>query len=130
MSVRSSRGTVWLLAVLAAALLLGSGLPLFAEDSSEDSSKVSLADAIRDGKALLNVRYRYEFVDESGWTKDANASTIRAQIGYQTAKWNGLWALAEYQGNFAAQSDQRYNSTGNGQLQFPVVADPVGPAIR
>ena len=121
MSVRSSRGTIGLLAVLAAALLLGPGLPLLAEDSAE----LSLADAIREGEPIVNLRYRFESVREAGWAKHASASTIRAQIGYKTAKWKGLWALAEYQGNFSIPATQYYNSLSNGQIQYPVVADPV-----
>jgi hypothetical protein len=33
--------------------------------------------------------------------------------------------VAEYQGNFAVPANQRYNSTANGNSQYPVVVDPV-----
>jgi hypothetical protein len=123
MSVRASRSNVWLHAILVPALLLATGLPLLAEEAEKEV--VTFADAIRQGDPIVNLRYRYEGVSEAGWSKDAGASTIRAQIGYKTAKWNGLWMLAEYQGNFSIPATQYYNSTANGQLQYPVVADPV-----
>lgn len=122
MSVRTGRVSSWVRATLIVALLLPASLPLLAEEEAE---VVTLADAISKGEPIVRLRYRLEHVSEAGWAKDANASTILAQIGYKTAKWKGLWALAEYQGNFAVPATQYYNSLSNGRVQYPVVADPV-----
>lgn len=75
------------------------------------------------GTPWIDVRYRYEHVDQNGLTEDAYASTIRTKIGYKTGVWNGFQFLAEAE-NIKALGADHYNSTTNGKTQFPVVADP------
>jgi hypothetical protein len=77
----------------------------------------------RDAKPLLDVRYRYEHVDQDGFDKNANANTIRTRAGIETGRFYGIGGVAEFQ---ATQSigRQRYNSTVNNNTQYPVVADP------
>jgi hypothetical protein len=74
------------------------------------------------GAVLLDMRLRYETVDQDGFAKDAQALTLRTRLGYETPAWRGFKALAEVE-NVAALGDA-YNSTTNGKLRYPTVADP------
>jgi hypothetical protein len=79
-------------------------------------------EALREGDAIVDLRARYESVDQAGFASEADALTTRLRAGYQTAPIKGTSFLAE-----AVVIDDLvddYNSTTNGRTQFPVVADP------
>ena len=76
----------------------------------------------RPGDVILDMRLRYETVDQDGFAKDAQALTLRTRLGYETPAWRGFKALAEVE-NVTALGDA-YNSTTNGKLRYPIVADP------
>jgi hypothetical protein len=86
-------------------------------------SDSSIIDAIRESKLTIDLRPRYEGVDQAGFTKDAEAFTLRTQLGLETGAWNDLRIQLGFQ-NVSSLGPQRYNSTINGQTQYPVVADP------
>jgi len=75
------------------------------------------------GKPLLELRYRYEHVDQDGFARDADANTARLRLGYRTARWHGWSALGEADG-VAHLGSERFNDTRNGHGQYPTVADP------
>jgi hypothetical protein len=78
--------------------------------------------ALREGDVIVDLRARYESVEQDGFASSAEALTNRLRVGFQTAPLNGTAFLAE-----AVLIDDLiddYNSTTNGQAQFPVVADP------
>jgi hypothetical protein len=81
------------------------------------------------GKPILDVRYRYEHVDQDNALNNANAQTVRTRVGYQTGKWYGLSTLLEAD-NVSRIGDASYNSTRNGQRDFSVVADPDGTEVN
>ncbi|WP_332766836.1 hypothetical protein [Phenylobacterium sp.] len=74
------------------------------------------------GDIILDARLRYEAVSQDGFAKDAQALTLRTRLGYETPAWRGFKALAEVENVTAL--DEGYNSTTNGKLGHPVVADP------
>lgn len=78
---------------------------------------------IEDGKFFGDLRYRYEMVDQDGFTEDARASTIRTNIGFKTGSFKGFKGLGEVQivENIGAND---FNDTVNGNTAYPVVADP------
>lgn len=82
-----------------------------------------------DAKPILDVRYRYEHVDQDNALEHANAQTLRTRVGFQTGKWYGLSALVEAD-NVSRLGDAAYNSTRNGQTDYSVVADPDGSEIN
>ena len=82
-----------------------------------------------DAKPILDLRYRYEHVDQDNALKHANAQTLRTRVGFQTGKWYGLSALVEAD-NVSRLGDAAYNSTRNGQTDYSVVADPDGSEIN
>ena len=66
---------------IAAGVVL-STLGLSGTANAEDDAFVT---ALKDGKPLLNMRLRYEEVDNDGAT-DAEALTLRTRLGWQTGK--------------------------------------------
>lgn len=83
----------------------------------------SLVETLRDGELILNVRYRYEMVEQPSFANDAHASTVRTRFGYQTPEWHHFKVLAEGE-HVGHIGDDRFNDTVNGKIFFPVVADP------
>lgn len=89
-------------------------------------------DAIAKGKFNLNVRLRYEQVDEEGVgaiTKNSYAPTIRTRFGYTTAPLYGFQGMLEGVNVSTLGPEHNYNAAGsNGQGARPIVADP--PLMR
>jgi len=83
----------------------------------------SISEALLGGKFLVDVRVRYEFVDQDGISEDANAKTARARLGYETGSFYGISALAEIDGTTHFGGEE-FNSKENGKTHYPVVADP------
>jgi hypothetical protein len=88
-----------------------------------------LSKMVTEGKASVDFRYRYEFVDQEGFDKDAKASTLRSRLTLASAPMNGFSALLEADDVRSVGSD-KYNSTDNGNTQYPVVADPEGTDLN
>lgn len=115
-------------AVLAALLAMAAGTAAQA-GLDEDVEKALSLDGGKYGKVNFDARYRYEYVDQdssqrpSTITKQGHASTLRLRVGYLTPEWNGLTGFAEYEGNQDVGLND-YNSTRNGRVWYPVVADP------
>ena len=79
-------------------------LPAFAGDS--------FMDALTGGKPSLDVRYRYESVDQNNALKNADASTLRLRFGYETGEYKGFGVMLEGE-HLSAIGDDDYNSTTN-----------------
>ncbi len=95
-------------------VLAGSAVPVLA---------ASLSEALTTGKVSLDVRYRYEGVDQAGLPKNANASTLRSRLGYKTGVFMGVSGFLEFE-DVTVIGNEQYNSSANGKSQYPVVADP------
>jgi len=100
---------------LLSAALAGTG---FAADAA------NLAEAFTNGKISLNLRLRYEGVEQTG-LKDADALTLRTRLGFTTAPWLGFKAMLEAEDVRAADGDS-YNQAGlnPGGAGKAVIADP------
>jgi hypothetical protein len=87
-----------------------------------------IPDAIAKGKFNLNVRLRYEQVDEDkapGITKNSYAPTVRTRFGYTTAPLYGFQAMLEGVNVSVLGPEHNYNAAGsNGQPARPPVGDP------
>ena len=90
--------------------------------ATQPAAASELADAISNGKTNLDLRLRYEQVDQDNALKDALALTLRARLGYQTAALSGWSAGIEFEANETVDGD--YNSTTNGETTYSVIADP------
>ncbi len=84
----------------------------------------SFSDTFRLGTVNIDMRARYERVDESRFAEDAEALTLRTRFGFTTATFNGLSAMAEVADVRELKDD--FNSTANGNTTVPVVLDPEG----
>jgi hypothetical protein len=101
----------------------------FAERAAADAPK-TLEDAFTQGKISLNVRARYEGVEQTN-LMDADAYTIRTRLGFTTAPVNGLKAMVEFE-NIASPDGDKYSQAGinPGGAGHAVVADPLGSEIN
>ena len=80
----------------------------FAEDS--------ITDAVKNGEAHLNLRLRYEDVDQSSpANKTADALTLKTRLNYKTGSFQGFSAFVEMD-DVTALNDDDYNSTTNGNV--------------
>ncbi len=72
-------------------------------------------------KPLVDLRLRYEGVDQAGIARTADALTLRGRAGieYKRDAWS---VLAEAESTVALQ--EHYFSGLNGRTQYPLVADP------
>jgi hypothetical protein len=96
----------------------------YAGDAGSD-----VAQAFKDGKASVAFRYRYENVDQDNALKDANASTLRSRISFQTAAWQDLTLMLELD-DIRSIGDESYNSTRNGNTDRSVVLDPTATELN
>ena len=120
--LKSSRSRVLIPSVLA-------GLLIGAATASGQEVQSSLTQALRDGSVNLAFRYRYEFVDQDGVVSNADASTLRARLTYNSADFQNFSLLLEMDDLRPVGSDS-FNSTRNGNTSRPVVADPKGTDLN
>jgi hypothetical protein len=113
MSVVSKRGLV---AGAAGAMLAASGAP----------AAETFGAALREGDLIIDVRSRYEGVEQGGFGAEADALTNRLRAGFQTASWKNTEFLVE--GVVIDDLVDDYDSTVNGNTQYPVVPDPADVA--
>jgi hypothetical protein len=83
----------------------------------------SLAEALTGGKVTFNLRPRYEFVEQDGKQKDANAFTNRTLLGWRTLPFRGFSVYAEGI-NVLHVGNQLFNDTPVASPVYPTVADP------
>jgi hypothetical protein len=88
------------------------------------ANATGLMDAISSGTPSVDLRYRYETVDQTGIADTAQASTLRTRLGYTTAPFNGLKAMVEFESIVTVDGDE-YSKPGR-----PVVADPDGTELN
>lgn len=77
-------------------------------------------EALTGGKANVNMRLRYETVDDST-NDDAEALTLRTRLGYMTGDYNNFSAFAEFEDARVALGIDDYAPQNTG---FATVADP------
>lgn len=67
-------------------------------------------------------RYRHEMVDSDAFARRAEADTLRLRLGY-TGQLGRGWSW-QVEGEGVVELSDRFNSTANGQTNYPVVMDP------
>lgn len=92
----------------------------------------SLSDALTAGKAQVNLRYRYEHVDQDNFTETADASTLRFRLNYATGSWKNWSGFGEfdYIGELFVDDFNSGGGTSPDRGQYPVVADPEGADLN
>ena len=96
----------------------------------------TISDAIAGGKLLLEVRSRYEFVDQKKTAvlrDNGEAFTVRTRLGWETADWNGVRGLVEFEDvrqvgpeHFAVNVPGAITPPLNGadKARYPLINDP------
>jgi hypothetical protein len=114
-------GTVFKRGVAAGVLLLMAGVSAHAE--------LPLSGIIAQGRAVIDLRLRYEGIDDASRALDANAGTLRARLGYETGYWNSLQLAFDFDQIWTV-GGATFNSTRNGKTGYPVVLDPPMTALN
>lgn len=109
--------------LIVAGLATAGARPAGAAEEEKPKPPATLEEALVGGKPLVDLRYRYEHVDQGGTAEDAAANTVRARLGYQTGEFEGISALFELE-TVKHLGAEDFNDTINGKTRFPVVADP------
>src|SRR5688572_8032186 len=92
-------------------------------------AELPLSAVIAQGRAVIDLRVRYETVDDAGRALDANGTTVRARLGYETGYWNSLQVAFDFDQIWTV-GGATYNSTRNGKTAYPVIADPSMTALN
>jgi hypothetical protein len=114
--------------ILRLALPLLPLLPLLAL-SAPVAAEAGFGNLVRDGKPILDLRYRHEYVAQDNALRDAHADTLRARIGYRTGRWHGVSGLVEVD-TVSRVDSARHNDTRNGRSDRAVIADPGGSGVN
>lgn len=122
----STLARIVLSAVGACALLTGAAL---ADEPAGAPEGDSIAAAIKAGRPIIDVRYRFEWKAHAGFAENAHANTIRTRLGYETGEFHNFKVLVEFE-NVASIGDDHFNSTTNGRTQYPAIADPNATEIN
>jgi len=108
-----------------AILLALSIIACFPPDAAQAQAQTTLAGAIGAGMPIIDLRLRYENVDQANKPRNATATTFRARIGYQTGQYYGFSALAEFDFLQHLGPEHYFNSfEGGSSALYPTVADP------
>lgn len=104
--------------LIALAVLSAAQFPAHADGLGDN-----IASAVKWGSTALQMRYRYEYVDQDGIKNPANASTLKTRFTWNSGVVNGFKGIFEVD-NVTSIGSERYNSTVNGNTTYPTVADP------
>lgn len=83
-----------------------------------------LDEALTGGNASLDIRLRYENVDQDNALDNADALTVRTRLGYMTGNYKALSAFIEMENTSALVEDYNSGPGGNGKSAYSIVADP------
>jgi hypothetical protein len=101
---------------------------LIATAANQAQAADSFTEAFTKGDPGIAFRYRFEFVDQDGFDKDAKASTLRTRLNFKTDDWKGWGAFVEL--DWVAEVGWNDYNAGGGntpdRTMYPVVADPDG----
>lgn len=97
-------------------------LVLSGQSGAEEAGQ--LESAFRGTKWILDSRLRSEDVDQAPIDNEANASTLRARLGFETGKaWNTA-LLVEGEAVIPLEDEYRPDPLDSYHASYPVVADP------
>ena len=97
------------------------------------ASAADIGSAITSGKVSLNLRYRYEFVDQDSFDDNANASTLLIRLNYETGAWNDWSGFVEFDEVLEVLVNDFNSGAGTSSAsrnRYPVVADPNGSDLN
>lgn len=92
-------------------------------------AELPLVGIIAQGRAVIDLRTRFETVSDNSKTLDANAMTVRARLGYETGYWNNFQLGFDFDQVWTV-GGATYNSTRNGKTAYPNIVDPSMTALN
>ena len=81
-----------------------------------------LTEFLAQGHPIFDARYRFENVEQHGFSHDADANTVRERLGFDTAPIWAFKALIELQAT--QHLSNAFNDTVNGRISYPQIPDP------
>ncbi len=96
------------------------------------ANATSFTEAVASGTAGLELRYRFESVDQAGTENKARASTLRTRLNYTSDQYKDFSGFIEFD-DITAFGDIKYNDATDlptAQTSYPVVADPEGSEVN
>lgn len=96
--------------------------------ADETTHGKSISAALSESNVKVNLRARYEGVDQDGIDKDASALTLRSRITLDTGSYRNFSLGLEV--DKVDSLVDNYNSTQNGNTQYPKVVDPQGTEVN
>ena len=88
-----------------------------------------LADILFGGDFGIELRYRYQFIDEDAFDLDARASTFRGLVKYETKPFHGVSALGELRAVTRLGTSGLFNDTIDVVPDRPAIPDPEAAEI-
>ena len=76
------------------------------------------------GTAKVDLRLRYEAVDQDNALQDADALTLRTRLNYTTKSFSGFSAVVEFEDSRTVLGINDYNDTNGNNTGYSVIADP------
>ena len=101
----------------------GAGALVLSAAIAPARAELPLSAVIAQGKAVIDLRARYEDVDDASKTLTGQAETFRARLGYDTGYWNSLQLGFDFDQIWTV-GGATYNSTRNGKTLYPAIVDP------
>ena len=112
--------------------LAGLVLILVASSAAAEGG-AELGAALTSGTATIDVRARYEQVEQQGFDADAQATTTRLRLNYKTGQWNHWSGLLEFDHVFnvlLTDYDSGAGTSPGKAGEYPVIADPDGSDLN
>ena len=99
--------------------------------AAKATAQPTLVQAIVSGPVLVDMRYRFELIDQEGLPESARASTLRAALGYETRPYHGFSVLGQLLAVAALGPDDYRIPTlpDQNKMEYPVILDPLGPQV-
>lgn len=117
--------------LLLSAFACASIMQPFSAQAKETNPFTQFPDAFKNGKHWLDIRYRYANIDSDGFANDANASTVRTNLGYESGEILGMLKFgAEVQDVSYVSDGEDFNNGINGQTTYPSEPDPDGTEVN
>jgi hypothetical protein len=100
--------------------------------SSANAADTTFEQLFEDASFNVNLRYRFEYVDQDAFANDARASTLRTRLSFQSGRFQRLSFLVEADDIRDIGWDDYNAGAGNtpSKVDYPVVADPKGTEIN
>lgn len=86
-------------------------------------AELTLPAMLADGRPVIDLRARYEDVDDHSKALLGEAGTLRARLGYETGTWNNFQLAFDFD-QIWTLGGATFNSTRNGKTAYPIIADP------